>query len=167
MKPCSPNLENSGENGSPLGRKGLENPIDQTPPAHEPRWSPDDPPRGSPHILEETWGCAGKAAQRGSGLEVTACRDRTGSPRPRPPAPPPRWEPEWKEVERRPQVASSQQTPEWTVRVGGPAEGDRLSSSLCRLSVPTHLAQHTHHFTPSGVLQRHSLDSRGLCSSQR
>lgn len=51
MKPCSPNLENSGENGSPLGRKGLENPIDQNSShaqatENKSRWSPDDPPRG-------------------------------------------------------------------------------------------------------------------------
>ena len=76
MKPCSPNLENSGENGSPLGRKkGLENPIYQNSShaqatENRSRWSPDDPPRGHHTFWRRRGALRAKLPRKAPGLKL-------------------------------------------------------------------------------------------------
>ena len=76
MKSCSPNLENSGENGSPLGRKkGLENPIHQNSShaqatENRSRWSPDDPARGHHTFWRRRGALQAKLPRKAPGLKL-------------------------------------------------------------------------------------------------
>lgn len=143
-------LKNSGENGSPWGKRRLG--ITQTtdPPTHEPRR-----PRHDCFLMTlpvvtapsgETQGCRRRAAQRGSLAEVTARSDQTESSGSRLPAQPPRCAPEGTEIPAEPPVDSGLQSPEWTAGRPGPATAD---SNRFQPAPRTRLctqAPSTHHF---------------------